>query len=185
MQCNQPRKQKSPVQTLQRLYRPDSWSANCTRYRADLTLWHRNGWLGHLGINKTKERLLLEYYWPGCFKDVENYVRSCDACWRVEKPGDKCKTPLKLVPLISVVPTTGNQHSGAFAAEQRRPFDYDIPFHVSLPPCHRMYPYFLSTQMWALTRSSRTPKWFCHLPCISRSSVFVNSERVAFSSLLL
>lgn len=120
MQCNQPRKQKSPVQTLQRLYRPDSWSANCTRYRADLTLWHRNGWLGHLGINKTKERLLLEYYWPGCFKDVENYVRSCDACRRVEKPGDKCKTPLKLVPLISVVPTTGNQHSGAFAAEQRR-----------------------------------------------------------------
>ncbi|XP_049516909.1 uncharacterized protein LOC119455960 [Dermacentor silvarum] len=57
------------------------------RYRADLlTLCHGNGWSGHLGINKTKERLLLEYYWPGCFRDVENYVRPCDTCKRVQKP---------------------------------------------------------------------------------------------------
>ncbi|XP_077550660.1 uncharacterized protein LOC144163853 [Haemaphysalis longicornis] len=55
------------------------------RYRADIvSLCHGNGWSGHLGINKTKERLLMEYYWPGCFKDAEHYVKSCDACQRVQ-----------------------------------------------------------------------------------------------------
>lgn len=72
------------------------------KYRKDiLDLCHGNGWSGHLGVNKTKERLLMEYYWPGCFKDVELLVRSCDACQRVGKPGDKCKAPLRLVPLIT------------------------------------------------------------------------------------
>nr|XP_050028168.1 uncharacterized protein LOC126523615 [Dermacentor andersoni] len=52
-----------------------------TKYREDLlSVCHRNSWSGHLGIKKSKERLLLEYYWSGCFKDVENFVRSCDAC---------------------------------------------------------------------------------------------------------
>lgn len=73
-----------------------------TKYRDDLlSLCHGNCWSGHLGVNKTKERLLGEYYWPGCFKDVERYVKSCDACQRVGKPGEKWKAPLKLVPLIS------------------------------------------------------------------------------------
>ncbi|XP_075543258.1 uncharacterized protein LOC142577676 [Dermacentor variabilis] len=69
------------------------------KYRKDLlSLCHRNGWSGHLGINKSKERLLMEYYWPGCFKDVENFVRSCDACQRSGKPGETWKVPLKVVP---------------------------------------------------------------------------------------
>lgn len=50
---------------------------------------------------QNKGEASLEYYWPGCFKDVENYVRSCDACQRVGKPGDKSKAPLRLVPLIT------------------------------------------------------------------------------------
>lgn len=71
-------------------------------YREDLlNLCHGNGWSGHLGIKKSKERLLMEYYWPGCFKDVEEFVRSCDTCQRTGKPGEKWKAPLKLVPIIS------------------------------------------------------------------------------------
>ncbi|XP_049271006.1 uncharacterized protein LOC125758190 [Rhipicephalus sanguineus] len=71
-------------------------------YRRDiLSLCHGNGWSGHLGVKKTKERLLMEYYWPGCFKDVELLVKSCDACQRVGKLGDKWKAPLRLVPLIT------------------------------------------------------------------------------------
>ncbi|XP_077516774.1 uncharacterized protein LOC144127751 [Amblyomma americanum] len=68
------------------------------KYRADLLrLCHGNSCSGHLGIKKTKERLLMEYYWPGCFKDVERYVKSCDACQRVEKPQTKwkCSPPLR------------------------------------------------------------------------------------------
>ncbi|XP_075547607.1 uncharacterized protein LOC142582079 [Dermacentor variabilis] len=73
-----------------------------TKYREDLlSLCHGNGWSGHLGIHKSKERLLMEYYWPGCPKDVENFVRSCDACQRSGKPGETWKAPLKVVPLIT------------------------------------------------------------------------------------
>lgn len=71
-------------------------------FRRDLIcLAHGNSWSGHLGIRKTKDRLLQEYYWPGCFKEVEEFVRSCDTCQRIGKPHDKSKAPLKLVPIIT------------------------------------------------------------------------------------
>ncbi|XP_064485140.1 uncharacterized protein LOC135397466 [Ornithodoros turicata] len=70
--------------------------------RADvLHLCHSNSWAGHLGIRKTKQRLLQEWYWPGCFKDIENYVRACDTCQRVGKPNERTKAPLTLVPIIT------------------------------------------------------------------------------------
>ncbi|XP_064484714.1 uncharacterized protein LOC135396973 [Ornithodoros turicata] len=70
--------------------------------RADiLQMCHSNSWAGHLGVRKTKQRLLQEWYWPGCFKDVEMYVRACDTCQRVGKPNERCKAPLTLVPIIS------------------------------------------------------------------------------------
>ena len=34
-------------------------------------------WSGHLGIEKTKDRVLQNYYWPGVFKDATDYCRSC------------------------------------------------------------------------------------------------------------
>lgn len=72
------------------------------KYRADvLRLCHGAGWSGHLGNKKTKDRLLTEFYWPGCFRDAESRVRACDVCQRVGKPNEKCKAPLRLVPIIS------------------------------------------------------------------------------------
>ncbi|XP_029832045.3 uncharacterized protein LOC115316745 [Ixodes scapularis] len=72
------------------------------KYRRDLIhLAHGNSWSGHLGVRKTKDRLLQEFYWPGCFKEVEEVVRSCDTCQRIGKPHDKTKAPLKLVPIIT------------------------------------------------------------------------------------
>lgn len=71
------------------------------KYLSDvLRLCHEAGWSGHLGNKKTKERLLSEFYWPGCFRDAEAQVRACDVCQRVGKPNEKSKAPLKLVPLI-------------------------------------------------------------------------------------
>jgi len=32
----------------------------------------------HLGVTKTKDRILQRYYWPGVFQDVANYCRSCE-----------------------------------------------------------------------------------------------------------
>lgn len=73
-----------------------------TKYRQDLLqLSHGGGWSGHLGVKKTKARLLQEFYWPSCFRDVEHFVRSCDSCQRVGKPHDKCKVPMTLVPVIT------------------------------------------------------------------------------------
>lgn len=35
---------------------------------------------GHVGIAKTKHRVLQRYFWPGVSKDVINYVNGCDVC---------------------------------------------------------------------------------------------------------
>lgn len=32
---------------------------------------------GHLGVTKMKDRVLQRYYWPGIFKDIASYCRSC------------------------------------------------------------------------------------------------------------
>ena len=37
---------------------------------------------GHLGIEKTTDRIGREYYWKGYYRDVAKYVRSCDLCQR-------------------------------------------------------------------------------------------------------
>lgn len=71
------------------------------KYRvALLGLVHSDSWAGHLGINKTKSRLLNDYYWPMCFKDSENWVRSCSVCQRTGRPNERLKAPLVEVPLI-------------------------------------------------------------------------------------
>ena len=37
---------------------------------------------GHLGINKTRRRILHRFYWPGVFKDVADHCRWCEVCQR-------------------------------------------------------------------------------------------------------
>jgi len=41
---------------------------------------------GHLGVYKTYEKLRDRYYWPGMYKDVEHWVRSCNDCSTRKKP---------------------------------------------------------------------------------------------------
>ena len=38
--------------------------------------------VGHLGVEKTYDRVAREYYWKGVYHDVHNFVRKCDACQR-------------------------------------------------------------------------------------------------------
>ncbi|KAG8174921.1 hypothetical protein JTE90_020200 [Oedothorax gibbosus] len=54
----------------------------------------------HLGATKTKDTLFKTFYWPNCYKDVDNFVKTCDVCQRAGKSQDKKKAPLKLVPVI-------------------------------------------------------------------------------------
>jgi hypothetical protein len=34
----------------------------------------------HLGVAKTRKLILRRYYWPGIFKDISSYCRSCEIC---------------------------------------------------------------------------------------------------------
>ncbi len=49
---------------------------------------------GHPGIEKTKELVLQEYWWPRMKRDIENYVRACKMCQRT-----KSSTQAKAAPL--------------------------------------------------------------------------------------
>ncbi|GBN69290.1 hypothetical protein AVEN_147376-1 [Araneus ventricosus] len=66
------------------------------------TMCHE-GTSGHLGVLKTKDRLLRHFFWPNCYKDIEEFVKTCDPCQRVGKTTDKKKAPLVAVPVISEV----------------------------------------------------------------------------------
>ncbi|MDW0176561.1 MAG: RNase H-like domain-containing protein, partial [Nitrososphaeraceae archaeon] len=57
----------------------------------------------HLGVTKTKDALSKHFFWPKCYQEIEDYVRSCDQCQRAGKPNDKKKAPMKLVPVIQEV----------------------------------------------------------------------------------
>lgn len=40
---------------------------------------------GHLGVDKTFQRLSLPYYWPGMFNEVAKYVRACKIGQKIRK----------------------------------------------------------------------------------------------------
>lgn len=39
---------------------------------------------GHLGVEKTFQRVAVSYFWPNMFRDVARYVRACDTCQRTK-----------------------------------------------------------------------------------------------------
>ncbi|GFO27346.1 gypsy retrotransposon integrase-like protein 1 [Plakobranchus ocellatus] len=54
----------------------------------------------HLGIRRTKDKVLSNFYWPEVNGDVTRYCRSCDVCQRTVKKGTVPRVPLEKVPLI-------------------------------------------------------------------------------------
>jgi len=56
---------------------------------------------GHLGVAKTKDRLLRHFYWPSINKDVKEFCRSCDVCQRLGKGAASPPAPLHSLPLVS------------------------------------------------------------------------------------
>ena len=54
---------------------------------------------GHLGINKTYQRILEHFYCPNLRKDVIEFCRSCHTCQLVGKPNPTLpKAPLQPIP---------------------------------------------------------------------------------------
>ena len=67
---------------------------------AVLKIAHESLMAGHLGIRKTRDRALAEFYWPGVCSEVSRYCRSCDICQRTMPKGKVQKVPLGEMPLI-------------------------------------------------------------------------------------
>jgi transposase InsO family protein len=63
-----------------------------------LTVAHDAADSGHLGVNRTLEKLLERCWWPGIQQDVKNWVASCPACLRRKCPTRPQKAPLQQTP---------------------------------------------------------------------------------------
>ena len=57
---------------------------------------------GHLGVKKTTDKVMSNFYWPGVNTDVALYCKSCDACQRTIHRGKVGKVPLEKLPIIDV-----------------------------------------------------------------------------------
>ena len=59
-----------------------------------------DGYLGgHLGIEKTSDKILQSYFWPDVLRDVVQYVQSCETCQR--KKLNKERRPMQDMPMPS------------------------------------------------------------------------------------
>ena len=63
-----------------------------------LRLAHDIPMAGHLGRDRTLDRLRKHFWWPGITHDVAEYCRSCPECQRVSKCGTKA--PMVPMPII-------------------------------------------------------------------------------------
>uniref|UniRef100_A0A8C5WDV1 Gypsy retrotransposon integrase-like protein 1 n=1 Tax=Leptobrachium leishanense TaxID=445787 RepID=A0A8C5WDV1_9ANUR len=66
-----------------------------------LNLAHNHILGGHLGIDKTKERILRRFYWPGVFAAINRYCTSCPKC-QLTAPAPGFRSPLVPLPILDV-----------------------------------------------------------------------------------
>ena len=64
-----------------------------------LRLAHETLMSGHLGIKKTLDRVVSEFFWPGVCGDVARFCKSCDICQRTVRKGRVTKVPVGKLPL--------------------------------------------------------------------------------------
>lgn len=86
--------------------------------------WHDSLRCGHMGRDRTIERLSSRFYWPAMREDIIKYIKTCDICQRTrpenQKPAGKLQqmpdtsTPFEIVGIDFVGPLTrsskGNEH---------------------------------------------------------------------------
>jgi RNase H-like domain found in reverse transcriptase/Reverse transcriptase (RNA-dependent DNA polymerase)/Integrase zinc binding domain/Integrase core domain len=67
-----------------------------------LSLAHDTPMSGHLGVNKTYQKILNHFYWPGLKSDVSKFCKSCHTCQMVGKPNQTIpKAPLQPIPAFA------------------------------------------------------------------------------------
>ncbi|CAG2250029.1 unnamed protein product [Mytilus edulis] len=61
---------------------------------------HESIMSGHMGTQRTLDKVLSAFYWPGVSADVKRFCQSCDICQRTVPKGKIGKVPLQSMPLI-------------------------------------------------------------------------------------
>jgi hypothetical protein len=56
--------------------------------------FHDSAIAGHLGEDKTYDKIRNRYYWLGMHKDVQSWIRTCDQCNRRKSPSHPVRLPL-------------------------------------------------------------------------------------------
>ena len=59
---------------------------------------HDNMHAGHLGFEKTRDRIIHRFYWTDQLKDIESYVKTCEVCQQMKTPHHYNQAPL--VPIL-------------------------------------------------------------------------------------
>ncbi len=67
-----------------------------------LSLSHSGNFAGHLAFQKSLDRVVSQFFWPGIGADVKRFCRSCDICQRTIPKGRVTKVPLGTMPLIDI-----------------------------------------------------------------------------------
>ena len=69
-------------------------------YRRDvLSIAHDTPMAGHMGVNKTYNRVLSHFFWPKLRRDVSEFCKSCHVCQMVGKPNQQIPiAPLQPIP---------------------------------------------------------------------------------------
>ena len=57
---------------------------------------------GHMGVKKTEDRILTNFYWSGIHQEVVSFCRSCDVCQRTVSKGRVARVPLGKMPLMDL-----------------------------------------------------------------------------------
>ncbi|XP_072178202.1 uncharacterized protein [Diadema setosum] len=66
-----------------------------------LEVAHDNLTAGHLGVGKTQQRLMQNFYWPGIFRDVSEFCKTCGPCQKcASQTRGISKAKLVSVPVI-------------------------------------------------------------------------------------
>ena len=70
-------------------------------YNTVLYLAHDIPLVGHLGKEKTSQRILERFYWPTLYRDIANFCKGCGRCQKASHYKGKCACLVPL-PIIDV-----------------------------------------------------------------------------------
>ena len=70
--------------------------------RQILRVGHEAILAGHLGVKRTADRILRNFFWPGIFGHVTRLCQSCEICeWTVNRGSVKV-APVPLMPVVDI-----------------------------------------------------------------------------------